>query len=347
MRIIDYSKKVQELQREYNTREELIRDAKRAREQGFTPADTDYDLFISQQKELLRKIKEEARDLGMDIINGYLVPRKNQEPSTASSKLYQQWSNESFSLKEETTFNHYREKFGIVAHSRAMLKVFSAIEKYKDSITVLITGKTGTGKELVAETIKKLSNRNKKTYVRINCGAISTSIIDSELFGAKKGAYTDAKEDRIGYFEEADQGTIFLDEIGELPREAQVKLLRVLDNGEFMRVGDTKTRRVDVRVIAATNKDLQEEMKAGRFRGDLFYRINQADIQLPPLRERLSDIQVLCEYFFRDPKGGIISKTNEGIPFPIYEWIIEPLISQEWNGNVRELKDLMRKIYLS
>ena len=191
-----------------------------------------------------------------------------------------------------------RRDSGIIGTSEGIEQVLEMIVQIAPvDISVLITGESGTGKEMVAKAIHKQSRRPSKPLVTVNCGAIPEGIIESELFGHKKGAFTGAAEDRKGYFEEADNGTVFLDEIGEMPVETQVKLLRVLESGEFMRVGDAKTRKVDVRMIAATNKNLAEESDKGRFRRDLYYRLRTVTIDVPPLRQRMEDIDLLTERF--------------------------------------------------
>jgi transcriptional regulator with GAF, ATPase, and Fis domain len=187
---------------------------------------------------------------------------------------------------------------GILGTSSGIEQVLEMIGQVAPvDISVLITGESGTGKEVVARAVHKLSRRANNSLVVVNCGAIPAGIIESELFGHKKGAFTGASDDRKGYFEEADKGTIFLDEIGETPIETQVKLLRVLETGEFMRVGDSKSRKTDVRIIAATNKNLRQEADKGNFRRDLYYRLRTVTINLPPLRQRIEDLEELAERF--------------------------------------------------
>jgi DNA-binding NtrC family response regulator len=203
-------------------------------------------------------------------------------------------------------------------------------------ITALITGESGTGKELVARAIHELSPRRRAPMVTINCGAIPEGIFESEVFGHEKGSFTSADQRRQGYFEMADKGTIFLDEIGEMPLAVQVKLLRVLEAGRFLRVGGSRELQVDVRVIAATNKDLGVEVTVGRFRSDLFYRLKAVSINLPPLRERPEDIPTLARHFARD------FSVRNNRPEPQFEPEALHLLKRGyWSGNVRELKNLV------
>ena len=206
-------------------------------------------------------------------------------------------------------------------------------------ISVLITGESGVGKELVAKAVHQASKRNKDQLVVVNCGAIPEGIIESELFGHKKGSFTGAGEDRKGYFEAANKGTIFLDEIGETPLETQVKLLRVLDSGEFMRVGEAKTRYTDVRIIAATNKNLAELVKKGEFRQDLYYRLKTVTVDVPALRKRVEDIGPLVERFALE-----FTRSNDILYRGFMPEAIRVLKQYEWPGNVRELKHFVEKI---
>ena len=189
---------------------------------------------------------------------------------------------------------------GVIGSSPSMLEVYRLTRGVAGRLTtVLLTGETGTGKELIARAIHELSPRSSGPFVRVNCGALSESLLESELFGHVKGAFTSAYENRTGRFEAAHGGTVFLDEIDSVSYTLQVKLLRVLQEQEFERVGDTKTIRVDCRIVAATNCDLLEEIDEGRFREDLYYRLNVIEIMLPPLRERPADIPLLVEHFLR------------------------------------------------
>lgn len=227
----------------------------------------------------------------------------------------------------------------IIASSPQMLDIFKLIEKVADyNTTVLITGKSGTGKELIAKAIHYNGSRKDKPFIAINCGAIPETLLESELFGHVKGAFTDAVRSKSGLFEEADGGTIFLDEIGELPKELQVKLLRVLQEGELRKVGDSKSRKIDVRVIAATARDLSGEIKKGNFREDLFYRLNVVPVTIPPLRERQGDIPLLVNHFT------VIYAKKFGRPIKgVDDEALKYLISYPWPGNVRELENVIER----
>lgn len=204
--------------------------------------------------------------------------------------------------------------------------------------TVLLLGETGTGKEVFAQAIHHNSDRRNKTFVAVNCSAFSKELLESELFGHKAGAFTGAVKDKKGLFEEANGGTLFLDEIGEMPAELQAKLLRVLEAGEFIKVGDTKTIKVNVRIIAATNRNLPTEIEAGHFRSDLFYRLAVFQVTLPALRERIKDIPSLALHFAIIFAG----KTNKAIPVLQKEYITA-LQQYEWPGNIRELKNVIER----
>jgi two-component system response regulator AtoC len=230
----------------------------------------------------------------------------------------------------------------IVARSEAMGRVFELVQKVADhKTTVLITGESGTGKELIAKAIHTSGSRAAGPMVTINCGGIPENLLESELFGYKKGAFTDATRDKLGRFEEADGGTIFLDEIGELPIALQVKLLRVLQEEEIMPLGQVGSKRIDVRVIAATARDLQTEVSAGRFREDLYYRINVMTIHLPPLRERRGDIPLLLGYFI-EAFNKKLKKSIEGLSSEAMRILME----YDWPGNVRELENVTERAVL-
>jgi two-component system nitrogen regulation response regulator GlnG len=222
---------------------------------------------------------------------------------------------------------------GIVGRSEPMQQVFKLIGQVAGSdATVFITGESGTGKELVARAIYHHSLRASKAFLAINCAAIPENLLESELFGHEKGAFTGAAERRIGKFEQCDGGTIFLDEIGDMPLATQAKVLRVLQNGEFQRVGGNQTLRVDVRVVAATNREPERLVGEKKFREDLYYRLNVVRIQLPPLRERREDIPVLVDYFLRKTKIKQVSPQ-----------VLELLQKHQWPGNVRELENAIER----
>ncbi len=227
----------------------------------------------------------------------------------------------------------------IVGSSGALQKVLSLVSKVAPTdATVLITGETGTGKELVARAIHRRSRRSSRAFVSVNCAAIPRDLIASELFGHEKGSFTGAVQRRLGRFELAEGGTIFLDEVGELPMETQIALLRVLQEHEFERVGGTRSIQTNVRVVAATNRNLQMAIAAGIFRSDLFYRLNVFPIDMPPLRERGEDIPVLIEYFV-DHCARKVGKNIQGITKESFDL----LRSYPWPGNIRELQNVIER----
>jgi DNA-binding NtrC family response regulator len=235
-----------------------------------------------------------------------------------------------------------QEKYGIYGESQAIKEIIAVIEQVAPTdITVLITGESGVGKELVARAIHGESKRANGPFVIVNSGAIPEGILESELFGHEKGAFTGAIETRKGYFEMADGGTIFLDEIGDMPMTTQVKILRVIETGEFMRVGSSQLRKVDVRVITATNKNLEDEVKRGNFREDLYYRLRSVNIYIPPLRERREDIPILFEKFVAE-----FCQKNKVAFAGITDDAMQVLISYHWPGNVRELKNFVESILI-
>jgi two-component system, NtrC family, response regulator AtoC len=244
---------------------------------------------------------------------------------------------ENRALKEQIRGEHQFES--ILAKSAPMSEIFRTISKIAEfKTTVLISGESGVGKELVARALHSRSNRKAAPFVAINCGAIPENLLESELFGHKRGAFTDASSDRRGLFEEATGGTLFLDEIGELPLNLQVKLLRVLQEESIRRLGDTKDIKVDVRIIAATHRDLTAEVKAGRFREDLFYRINVLPIAIPPLRARREDINLLIDHFVARNNARLGTQTR-GLTHEARKLLLE----YAWPGNVRELENTIER----
>jgi len=233
------------------------------------------------------------------------------------------------------------ERIGMIGTSQKTMEIFDVIKRVaQTTTTVMITGETGTGKELVADAIRYNSPRKNNPLIKINCAAIAETLMESELFGYEKGAYTGAVVTKQGKFELAHKGTLFLDEVAEIPREMQVKLLRVIQEQEFERVGGLRTIKVDVRIIAATNQNLFRQVQAGNFREDLFYRLNVFPIEIPPLRERKEDILPLVDYF--------MDKFNKKLDLSVKmdSEVNEMLLHYEWPGNVRELQNLIERMML-
>ena len=233
-----------------------------------------------------------------------------------------------------------KQRFGIIGNAPLLNRALEvAIQVAPTDITVLVTGESGTGKEIIPQVIHQLSSRKHGEYIAVNCGAIPEGTIDSELFGHEKGAFTGASGSRKGYFEEADGGTIFLDEVAELPMQTQVRLLRVLETGEFIRVGSSKVIKTNVRVVAATNENMQRAISTGKFREDLFYRLSTVPIALPSLRNRLDDIHLIFRKFasdFADKYRMPVVRLTQGA--------IQLLNTYSWPGNVRQLKNLVEQI---
>jgi two-component system response regulator PilR (NtrC family) len=232
----------------------------------------------------------------------------------------------------------FKEAFKeIITQNEEMIRIFQMVEKMaQPDNSILIWGESGSGKELIAKAIHRISKRRNENFVAVNAGTFANELFSSEFFGHDKGAFTGASASKKGFLEEADKGTLFLDEIGELALPIQVKLLRVLQEGEFFRLGSTKNQKVDVRILAATNKDLLSEMKKGNFRKDLFYRLNMSSVYLPPLRERKGDIPLLCQHFFKK-----FSEQNQKNIQKISEPAMRLLNQYDYPGNVRELMNII------
>lgn len=241
-------------------------------------------------------------------------------------------------LAHEDLTTRYQEA-GLTGRAPAMIELYKEIARVAPSrSTVLVTGESGTGKELVARAIHKHSTRADKSFVVVNCGALAETLLEAELFGHTRGAFTGAVADRRGLWEEASGGTIFLDEVGEMSPSMQVKLLRALQQGEVKRVGSAQTVRVDTRVVAATNRDLEREVKNGNFREDLFYRLSVINMRVPPLRERRSDIPLLAAHFLRVASEKTGRERNQRLSQRLSEATLRRLLAYEWPGNVRELE---------
>lgn len=291
-------------------------------------------------------IGENGELLGFRASNRDITQRKKVENELRRAleeinELKEQVEAESFCLREEINLEHNFSN--IVGSSNALQYVFFKVEQIASTDTsVLILGETGTGKELIARAIHSTSLRSERPLVKINCAALPANLIESELFGHEKGAYTNADSKQLGRFEVANGATIFLDEIGDLPLELQAKLLRILQDGEFERLGSSRTMKVDVRVIAATNRNLEEDVRKGRFREDLWYRLNVFPITAPPLRERLDDIPPLVHFFvekFAKKQGKEITSIPTGV--------IAKLTQYEWPGNIRELENVIERAVIN
>lgn len=233
-----------------------------------------------------------------------------------------------------------KQRFGIIGNSEVLNRSIDiAIQVAPTDLSVLITGESGVGKEVFPKILHQFSSRKHETYIAVNCGAIPEGTIDSELFGHEKGSFTGATDSRKGYFQVADKGTIFLDEVGELPLSTQVRLLRVLETGEFIRVGSSKVQKTDVRVVAATNVNILEAIKQGKFREDLYYRLNTVPIYIPPLRKRKEDTHLLFRKFASD-----FADKYRMPPIRLTENALQILLNYKWPGNIRQLKNITEQI---
>ncbi len=239
-----------------------------------------------------------------------------------------------------TSVQEIKQRFGIIGASSLLDRAIDkAMQVAATDISVLVTGESGVGKEVIPKVIHQLSARKHNPYIAVNCGAIPEGTIDSELFGHEKGAFTGATNSRKGYFEEGNTGTIFLDEVGELPLSTQVRLLRVLETGEFIKVGSSKIIKTDVRIVAATNMDMEEAIKNNKFREDLYYRLNTVEITIPPLRKRKEDIHLLFRKFAAD-----FADKYKMPPVRLAPEAIEMLNNYRWPGNIRQLRNLAEQM---
>jgi len=332
--------------------------------QNFDIVITDYKMGNISGMDVLKASKKINRDIEVLIITAYGTIELAVELMKAGAwdfitkpfsketliyKVDRTWKhiqdrNQAIKLMEENAYlkNEINQKFNVgemVGKAPEMINIFKSIKKIATSDSaVLIFGESGTGKELVARAIHQNSPRKNATFVRVNCGALAEGVLESELFGHEKGAFTGAFKQKKGRFELAHKGTLFLDEIGDIPLNTQIKLLRVIQEKEFERVGGEETLQVDVRIIAATHRDLQEEVKAGRFREDLYYRLHILPITLPPLRQRKEDIPLLAIYFLNK-----ITSERGLSPHEFTKNALDVLRGYPWPGNVRELENAIER----
>lgn len=287
----------------------------------------DYDMYIKDRH---------GRDISVQVNTSVLFdPNGKPMGGVVSFRQRAERSEGNSELESLINFN------GMVGMDRKMKEIFTLIEEISDSeASVLIQGESGTGKEMIADAIHRTSSRAGQPFVKVNCSVFPETLLASELFGHTKGAFTDARSDRIGRFEAANRGTIFLDEIGEASLSVQLQLLRVLQDGSFERVGESTPRKTDVRIIAATNLDIQKAIRDGRLREDLYYRLNVIPILLPPLRERRMDIPLLVQFFLAKYQR----KTNKNIT-EIDDRVMNLLVNYHWPGNVRELENLIAYLF--
>jgi transcriptional regulator with GAF, ATPase, and Fis domain len=290
-------------------------------------SDEAFALIYLENREVANCFTAEQRDL-LDEVCALAAPRLRVAVAMSQAQR-----------RAETLERAHRQSDGILTADPEMSRILQTVHQIAATdLPVLIEGETGTGKELIARAVYRHSTRVKGPFIALNCAAVPATLIGSELFGFVKGAFTGANRDRIGFVEAAHRGTLFLDEIGDLPLDLQPHLLRVLQSGEFTRLGNSRTEQVDVRFIAATNRDLESEVKAGRFRADLFFRLSAITLRLPPLRDRPHDTKLLAEHFLR------ASATRFGRPVPrLAEDCLSALMAYSFPGNVRELESEMAR----
>jgi chemotaxis protein methyltransferase CheR len=293
------------------------------------------------KRHLEELVESRTAELRMAVEEAEKNRQRTESALQEIEKLKDQLEAERAYLQEEIQLEYNHEN--IIGKSHEINYVFYKIEQIAGTDTnVLVLGETGTGKELAVRAIHGLSLRKDRALVKMNCAALPSNLIESELFGHEKGAFTGAHARRLGRFEIADGATLFLDEIGELPLELQPKLLQVIQNGEFERLGSSDTKKVDVRIIAATNRNLEEEVSKGRFREDLWYRLNIFPITMPPLRDRLDDIPLLVDYFIRKTSKRL-GKSIELVPVNV----MEALQNYHWPGNIRELENVLERAVIN
>ncbi len=310
--------------------------------------------------DLLHRIKEQYSDISVIILTGHATVDSAVKALKVGAEDYvtkpvdlprlqvilKSIEDKQMMKQEILELRRQLQKMGALGHlvgkSPRMQKLFEEIEMVANTdANVFIVGESGSGKEVVANTIHSLSRRRNKPFIAFNCGAISPTLIESEIFGHEKGAFTNAIKRREGYFETAKGGTVFLDEITEMPIELQVKLLRVLEEGKFRRVGGNDEINIDARIIAASNRDLQKAIQDGRMREDLYYRLNVFPIEVPPLRERLEDIPLFAHFFLQK-----LNETEDKKVENIDNDFIEALQANEWQGNVRELRNVINRAFI-
>jgi transcriptional regulator with GAF, ATPase, and Fis domain len=293
------------------------------------------------KRNLEELVEKRTAELSVAMAQAQQNRQEAEDALVEIKKLKDRLEAESVYLQEEIKLVYNHEN--IVGRSNAINYVFYKVEQIAGTDTnVIIFGETGTGKELVARAVHDMSLRKHRTLVKMNCAALPSNLIESELFGHEKGAFTGAHSRRLGRFEVAHGASLFLDEIGELPLELQSKLLRVIENGEFERLGSSETKKVDVRIIAATNRNLEDEVRKGRFREDLWYRLNIFPITMPPLRDRVEDIPLLVN-FYVSKISKRMGKSIEMVPVSV----METLRSYRWPGNIRELENVLERAVIS
>ncbi|MFN7684255.1 MAG: sigma 54-interacting transcriptional regulator [Oligoflexia bacterium] len=295
-----------------------------------------------------QKLYSESREFGRRLQQA--VDEKSEELRKAHARILEQQTEQQLLLKNENkglkilVQSEARSGFDVIGTSPALQSLVAMVDKIAPTqATVLIQGESGTGKELIARKLHFQSHRSDRPYVVVNCGALQESLLESELFGHEKGSFTGAVAQKIGLCEMAHQGTLFLDEIGELSLPIQAKLLRFLQEGEFYRVGGKHPIHVDVRVVSATNRDLEKEVQGGRFREDLFYRLNTITLRMPPLRKRAEDIPQLIQHFLQDPRRKD-PRSPKAAPYKIDPRVLEALQAYSWPGNIRELQNTIERL---